>query len=63
MELIENLLQLLTTFVGALLSGIFYRKSGRQAYFCLLYTSAGGSCGAVMGGDADSSGAGDDLVK
>ena len=30
MELIENLLQLLTTFVGALLSGISYRKSGRQ---------------------------------
>ena len=36
MELIENLLQLLTTFVGALLSGIAYRKSGRQAYFLLL---------------------------
>ena len=36
MELIENLLQLLVTFVGALLSGIFYRKSGRQAYFLLL---------------------------
>ena len=36
MELIENLLQLLTTFVGALLSGISYRKSGRQAYFLLL---------------------------
>ena len=31
MELIENLLQLLVTFVGALLSGISYRKSGRQA--------------------------------
>ena len=29
MELIENLLQLLTTFVGALLSGISYRKSRR----------------------------------
>ena len=27
---------LLTTFVGALLSGISYRKSGRQAYFLLL---------------------------
>ena len=27
MELIENLLQLLTSFVGALLSGIAYRKS------------------------------------
>ena len=26
MELIENLLQLLTTFVGALLSGIAYRR-------------------------------------
>ena len=36
MELIENLLQLLVTFVGALLSGIFYRKSRRQAYFLLL---------------------------
>ena len=36
MELIENLLQLLTTFVGALLSGISYRKSHRQAYFLLL---------------------------
>ena len=36
MELIENLLQLLTTFVGALLSGISYRKSGRQVYFLLL---------------------------
>ena len=36
MELIENLLQLLFTFVGALLSGISYRKSRRQAYFLLL---------------------------
>ena len=36
MELIENLLQLLTTFIGALLSGIAYRKSQRQAYFLLL---------------------------
>ena len=36
MELIENLLQLLTTFVGALISGISYRKSRRQAYFLLL---------------------------
>ena len=36
MELIENLLQLLTTFVGALLSGIAYRKSSRQMYFLLL---------------------------
>ena len=36
MELIENLLQLLVAFVGALLSGISYRKSGRQAYFLLL---------------------------
>ena len=34
MELIENLLQLLTTFVGALLSGIAYRKSSRK-YACL----------------------------
>ena len=39
MELIENLLQLLTTFLGALLSGIAWQKSRRQAYFCLLYTS------------------------
>ena len=36
MELSENLLQLLTTFVGALLSGIAYRKSRRQAYFPML---------------------------
>ena len=36
MELIENLLQLLVTFVGALLSGISYRKSRRQVYFLLL---------------------------
>ena len=36
MELIENLLQLLVTFVGALLSGISCRKSRRQAYFLLL---------------------------
>ena len=36
MELIENLLQLLVTFIGALLSGVAYRKSGRQAYFLLL---------------------------
>ena len=36
MELIENLLQRLVTFVGALLSGIAYRKSRRQAYFLLL---------------------------
>ena len=36
MELIENLLQQLTTFVGALLSGIAYRKSGRQSFFLLL---------------------------
>ena len=31
MELIENLLQLLVTFVGAFLSGSAYRKSRRQA--------------------------------
>ena len=36
MELIENLLQLLVTFIGALLSGISYRKSHQQAYFLLL---------------------------
>ena len=36
MELIENLLQLLVTFVGALLSGIFYWKSRGQADFLLL---------------------------
>ena len=33
MELIENLLQLLTTFVGALLSGIAYRKSRTTGVF------------------------------
>lgn len=27
------------------------------------FLCSGGACGAVMGGDADSSGAGDDLVK
>ena len=31
MELIENLLQLLVTFIGALLSVIAYRNSRRQA--------------------------------
>ena len=36
MELIENLLHLLVTVVGVLLSGISYRKSRRQAYFLLL---------------------------
>ena len=36
MELIENLLQLLVTFFCTLLSGIAYRKCGRQAYFLLL---------------------------
>ena len=36
MELIENLLQLLVTFAGALLSGLSYRRSRRQAYFLLL---------------------------
>ena len=36
MELIENLLQLLVTFLGACLAGFAYRKSGRQAYFLLL---------------------------
>ena len=36
MELIENLLQLLAMFVGALLSGIAYRKNRRQTYFLLL---------------------------
>ena len=36
MELIENLLQLLVTFAGALLSGLSYRRSCRQAYFLLL---------------------------
>ena len=30
MELIENLLQLLTTFLSALLSGIAWQKSRRQ---------------------------------
>ena len=36
MELIENLLQLLTTFLGAVLSAIAWQKSRRQAYFLLL---------------------------
>ena len=36
MELIENLLQLSVTFFGALLSGIFCRKSHWQTYFLLL---------------------------
>lgn len=35
MELIENLLQLLAACVGVCLSGLAYRKSGRQAYFLL----------------------------
>ena len=34
-----------------------YRSGGRD-FLC-----SGGACSAVMGGDADSSGAGDDLVK
>ena len=34
MELIENLLQLLTTFVGALLSGIAYRPASSSCAFC-----------------------------
>ena len=49
---------------GALVITVFrpwysgpYRSGGRH------FPCAGGSCGAVMGGDADSSGAGDDLVK
>ncbi len=33
MELIENLLQLLTTFVGALLSGIAYREKPPAGVF------------------------------
>ncbi len=36
MELIENLLQLLVTFLGACLAGFAYWKSRRQAYFLLL---------------------------
>lgn len=36
MDLIENLLQLSVTFLGACLAGFAYRKSGRQAYFLLL---------------------------
>lgn len=49
---------------GALVITVFrpvvsgpYRSGGRD-FLC-----SGGACGAVMGGDADSSGAGDDLVK
>ncbi len=40
MELIENLLQLLTTFVGALLSGIAYRKSRDRRIFCCCASTA-----------------------
>ena len=40
MKLIENLLQLLVTFVGALLSGSLLRKSRRQAYFCCCASTA-----------------------
>ena len=36
MELIENLLQLLAAFSGAVLSGVAYRKSRRQTHFLLL---------------------------
>ena len=36
MELIENLLQLLVTFLGACLAGFSYWKSRRQQYFLLL---------------------------
>ena len=36
MELIENLLQFLAAFSGAVLSGIAYRKSRRQTHFLLL---------------------------
>ena len=36
MELIENLLQLLVTFLGACLAGFAYWKSRRQQYFLLL---------------------------
>ena len=36
MELIENLLQLLVTFLGVCLAGAAYWKSGRQAYYLLL---------------------------
>ena len=36
MELIENLLQLQVTFLGACLAGFTYWKSRRQAYFLLL---------------------------
>ena len=37
MELIENLLQFLAAFSGAVLSGIAYRKSRRQPPFLLLF--------------------------
>ena len=36
MELIENFLQLLVTFLGACLAGFAYWKSRRQQYFLLL---------------------------
>ena len=49
MELIENLLQLLTTFVGALLSGISYRKSHRQGVGHILRPAgAAGSGGKAV---------------
>ena len=35
-----------------------YRSGGRHFLTC-----AGGACGAFLGGDADSSSAGDDLVR
>ena len=37
MELIDNLLQFLAAFSGAVLSGIAYRKSRRQTHFLLLF--------------------------
>ena len=37
MELIDNLLQFLAAFSGAVLSGIAYRKSRRQPHFLLLF--------------------------
>lgn len=37
MELIDNLLQFLAAFSGAVLSGIAYWKSRRQTHFLLLF--------------------------
>ena len=50
MELTDNLLQFSAAFSGAVLSGISYRKSHRQAYFSLHGVPAAG--GRPMHGQA-----------